>query len=333
MSSDELVFACESIAALLARHSGAEAWDALDDEGWLDLVPEEGRWEQVDFVVAAVDVVGAEAREIAYAPHAAAAATLAEAGADVPERPLAVALDSVRSADCARVRLWGDASAAGAVVDLGDDGLAVVASPAWKPSGVVDELLEPVMVSWADIDLSEATPLAVDGAGLARHRARVAYMLAAEAAGAVRAAALATVSYLKSRRAFGVNLSSFQALQHRAVDIYSVGVLADALVAEATARMRSGDDAAQASWAAKAFVGDQGTWAIENAIQLHGGIGFTWEIGLHFGLRRTQRARLVCPVDRTAQQVLASRSTARAPLLAAVTDWSKRCAPQPVGAR
>ena len=334
MSSHEVTFARESIAALLARYDGAEAWDALEDEGWLDVLPCDAQWEQVDFVAAALDVIGAEAREIAYAPHIGAAATLAEAGAELPRRPLALALDQACSGDRARVRLWGDGLAESAVIDLGKDGLGVIASSAWELPGLVDELLAPVMVSWADVDLSAATPLETDPAAAARHRARVAYLLAAEAAGAMRAATSATVDYLKSRRAFGVNLSSFQALQHRAVDIYTAGVLADAVVSGATDRLRAGDDAAYASWAAKAFVGDRGTWAIENAIQLHGGIGFTWEIGLHLGLRRTQRARLIGgEVQRTAQQLLASRSAARGPLMAAVTDWSKRGAPQEVAAR
>jgi hypothetical protein len=313
---------------------GADVWGALDDGGWLDLLPAQGHWENVAFVAEALDVIGAEARAIAYAPDITAAATFAETGVDTPPRPLALALDPVRNADGARVRLWGDTSAATALVDLGEDGLAVVASSAWKLAAPGDGLLEPVTVYWADIDLAAAMPLETDAAGLARHRARVAYVLAVEAAGALRAAALGTVEYLKMRHAFGVTLSSFQALQHRAVDIYAESLLADALVSEATARMRSGDDAGHASWAAKAFVGERGTWAMENVIQLHGGIGFTWELGLHFGLRRTQRARLLCGgVERTAHEVLASRRPQRAALLAAVTDWSKRATPDKVVAR
>jgi hypothetical protein len=328
VSTDELAFARESIAALLARHDDADVWEALDEGGWLDLVPAQGHWENAAFVAEALDVIGAEAHSIAYAPHVAATATFAEMGVDAPLRPLALALDPVRRVDGARVRLWGEASAATALVDLGEDGLAVVSAAAWNPAQPGDDLLEPVMVYWADIDLSAATPLEMDRAGLARHRARVAYVLAAEAAGAVRSAALRTVEYLKARRAFGVTLSSFQALQHRAVDIYAESLLADALVSEATARMRSGDDASHAAWAAKAFVGDRGTWAMENAIQLHGGIGFTWELGLHFGLRRTQRARLLGgAVEQTAREVLASRSAQRAARLTAVTDWSERALP------
>ena len=236
MSSDELAFARRIDLRTARTNYGAGAWDALDEEGWLELLPEERKWERVDFVAAALDVIGAEAREIAYAPHIAAAATLAEAGADLPERPLALALDRCAQ-PIALASVFGATVGHGAVSTSARTGWRR-ASSAWGLPGLVDELLEPVMVSWADIDLSAATPLGMDPAALARHRARVAYVLAAEAAGAMRAAASATVDYLKSRRAFGVNLSSFQALQHRAVDIYTVGVLADAVVSEATACMR-----------------------------------------------------------------------------------------------
>lgn len=333
MSTDELALARESVAALLDRHPGGEAWAPLDDEGWLHLLPADATWESVDVVAGALDTIGARGHSVGYAPHIAAAATLAEAGVEHHTSPLAIATDLAAGVGPPRVRLWGDADATAAVADLGGDDLVELPASAWRRDAAVDELLDPVGVSWAELDLAAAQPLHAGPGSAPRHRARVAYVLAAEAAGAVRASALATVEYLKTRRAFGVSLSSFQALQHRAVDIYAASLLGDALVADATERLRDGADFAHASWAAKAYLGDVGTWAVENAIQLHGGIGFTWELGLHLGLRRTQRARLLGgAVDGTARQLLACRSSDRAALLETVTDWSSR-GPIPDGGR
>jgi pimeloyl-CoA dehydrogenase small subunit len=112
--------------------------------------------------------------------------------------------------------------------------------------------------------------------------------LCAEAVGAMTRAHELTVEYLKVRKQFGTPIGSFQALQHRAVDMLvmieqarSLSMYATMMVEEADARTR-----AQAISAAKAYVGRAGRLVGEQAIQLHGGIGVTEECAVGHYYRR-----------------------------------------------
>lgn len=110
---------------------------------------------------------------------------------------------------------------------------------------------------------------------------RAALAAAAEAAGAMSAAAEVTTEYLKSREQFGQKLASFQVLQHRLVDMHVLCEEVRATVHAALAAMDDGlPDAHLAAWRAKAhaaraarFVGGQG-------VQLHGGMGMTDEMAI-----------------------------------------------------
>jgi pimeloyl-CoA dehydrogenase small subunit len=112
--------------------------------------------------------------------------------------------------------------------------------------------------------------------------------LCAEAVGAMTRAHELTVEYLKVRKQFGTPIGSFQALQHRAVDMLvmieqarSLSMYATMMAEEADARTRS-----QAISAAKAYVGRAGKLVGEQAIQLHGGIGVTEECAVGHYYRR-----------------------------------------------
>jgi alkylation response protein AidB-like acyl-CoA dehydrogenase len=95
-----------------------------------------------------------------------------------------------------------------------------------------------------------------------------------------------TVDYLKTRKQFGRAIGEFQALQHRAVDMYVALELARSMAVFAT--MMAGDeDAAErrrATSAAKVQIGRSGRKIGQEAVQLHGGIGVTMEyvVGHHF---------------------------------------------------
>jgi pimeloyl-CoA dehydrogenase small subunit len=112
--------------------------------------------------------------------------------------------------------------------------------------------------------------------------------LCAEAAGAMARAHEITVDYLKIRRQFGATIGSFQALQHRAVDMLVMIEQARSLVMYATMMMEEADPAvrSQAVSAAKAYVGRTGKLVAEQAIQLHGGIGVTEECAVGHYYRR-----------------------------------------------
>ena len=111
--------------------------------------------------------------------------------------------------------------------------------------------------------------------------------LCSEAVGAMDVAKDYTLEYLRTRKQFGVPIGSFQALQHRMADLLleieqarsAVINAAAALGAERTARER-------AVSAAKYSIGRIGTMVAEECIQLHGGIGMTWELPMaHYAKR------------------------------------------------
>lgn len=96
-----------------------------------------------------------------------------------------------------------------------------------------------------------------------------------------------TIEYLGDRWSFGRPLASYQALKHRVADDRlwleaSHGIATAAARAVATGAA----DAAEVVSAAKAWIGPQATELVQDAVQLHGGIGVTWEHDLHLYLRR-----------------------------------------------
>jgi pimeloyl-CoA dehydrogenase small subunit len=110
----------------------------------------------------------------------------------------------------------------------------------------------------------------------------------AEAVGTMERAHEITVEYLKQRKQFGVAIGSFQALQHRAVDMLVMVEQARSMAYFAT-MMASEPDAAQrgaAMSAAKVQIGRSARFVGEQAVQLHGGIGVTEECSVGHYYRR-----------------------------------------------
>lgn len=112
--------------------------------------------------------------------------------------------------------------------------------------------------------------------------------LCAESLGAMEVAKDDTLEYLRTRKQFGVPIGSFQALQHRMVDLVLEIEQARSAVIRAAAVLRSPDRVARekALSAAKFTIGRTGILVAEEAIQMHGGIGMTWELPLsHYAKR------------------------------------------------
>ena len=113
--------------------------------------------------------------------------------------------------------------------------------------------------------------------------------LCAEALGAMEAAKLATLDYLRTRKQFGLAIGSFQALQHRMADLLLEIEQARSAVINAAAALDEGIDGVareRALSAAKFSIGRIGALVAEETIQLHGGIGMTWELPLpHYAKR------------------------------------------------
>jgi alkylation response protein AidB-like acyl-CoA dehydrogenase len=118
-------------------------------------------------------------------------------------------------------------------------------------------------------------------------------LVCAEAAGAADRCFEMTLEYLGDRYSFGRPLSSYQALKHRLADDKMWLEACHATVSGAAAAVAAGDDdAGELASVAKAWVGPHATEMIQDCIQLHGGIGVTWEHDLHLYLRRATVDRL-----------------------------------------
>ncbi len=112
--------------------------------------------------------------------------------------------------------------------------------------------------------------------------------LAAEALGAMDVAKQSTLEYLQTRKQFGVVIGTFQALQHRMADLLlEVEQMRSAVINAADAIDNAQGVARQkALSAAKYTAGYVGALVAEESIQLHGGIGMTWELPLsHYAKR------------------------------------------------
>ncbi len=154
-----------------------------------------------------------------------------------------------------------------------------------------------------------------DAAAEVEHALRVACTLqCAETTGILDKVFTMTVEYLGDRYSFGRPLASYQALKHRVADDK---VVLEACHAIATAAARAvaaaRPDAGDVVSAAKAWIGPRATEMIQDCIQLHGGIGVTWEHDLHLYLRRAtvNRATHGSPEDH-AERVAASKLGATA---------------------
>jgi alkylation response protein AidB-like acyl-CoA dehydrogenase len=111
--------------------------------------------------------------------------------------------------------------------------------------------------------------------------------LCAESLGAMEAAKLATLDYLRTRKQFGAVIGSFQALQHRMADLLlEIEQARSAVINAAAALDQDRLTRERALSAAKMSIGRIGTLVAEECIQLHGGIGMTWELALaHYAKR------------------------------------------------
>lgn len=121
---------------------------------------------------------------------------------------------------------------------------------------------------------------------------RATAILAAEMLGGAEEAFDRTVAYLKTRRQFGVPIGSFQALKHRAAQMFCELELAKSIVVDALCAIdeRRADASAIVS-AAKARVSDVYTLVTNEAVQMHGGVGVTDELDIGLFLKRARVAQ------------------------------------------
>lgn len=157
----------------------------------------------------------------------------------------------------------------------------------------IERTPEPAMdrtreLAWIELDAAPASVVG-DAAMVAAHRRRGAVFHAAEMLGSADAVMRLAVAYAKEREQFGRPIGSFQAVKHRCADmLVDVEGMRSAVYHAAWAVGADDPDAAVAAAAAKIWCSDAGVRVAESALQVHGGIGFTWEADVHLHLKRAQ---------------------------------------------
>ncbi len=143
-------------------------------------------------------------------------------------------------------------------------------------------------ITLENVHVAEDALLGTAGEGLTTLEAVVddaILAIAAEAVGIMRALTNKTVEYSKNRVQFGVPIGSFQALQHRMVDMLTASEQSYSLLLWATmANADATDEAKRSINAIKYQVSVAGTYVGQEAVQLHGGMGMSWEfdVGHYF---------------------------------------------------
>jgi alkylation response protein AidB-like acyl-CoA dehydrogenase len=169
-----------------------------------------------------------------------------------------------------------DAGAADVLVDW--DG-ALVTGADVEPVKALDPTRRLFRVSGG-----EREPL---GGDVERGRLRATAMNAGESVGVAERAMHMAVEYAKERKQFGRAIGSYQAVSHACAQmLLEVEGARSAVYWAAWALDYEPDTAPLAVACAKAYAGDCGRRVTRSALQVHGGIGFTWEHDLHFFLKR-----------------------------------------------
>ncbi len=292
----DLNFLRESAREFLAGRGEKESLQDLAAMDWTGLLVDEALggagWSPVAATVVAEEIGRAVDRS-AWFGTVLAGAALATAPEDIGRRwlpglldgsvaaGLAVAGDTVRVLNADRLDL---------VVTLGTNDIRLYELSDAVPRSRDDELLDVGRPAWR-VELG-----GVDGASIG-DRARAEQLLAvarvllsADSLGATAACFDRLVEYLKNRTAFGAPIASFQAVQHRLVELLVFEAKARAVVLKAARALSSpdgaGEDGIALAAVAHAFVTSKAAPAIDECMQLSGGIGFTWEYPLHHELRR-----------------------------------------------
>lgn len=182
-----------------------------------------------------------------------------------------------------------DASVAQVLLVVADDGVYAVdrTSPgvAIRPMSGMDSTRRLYTVSLQDVPAENlARP-----DGLARALRIAATALAAEMVGGMQRTLDITVDYAKARKQFGKPIGQFQAVQHQCADMYLETESSRSAVYYAAWALQEGaPDAAAAAAIAKIYASDAARNVGNRGIQIHGGMGFTWENDLHLYYRRAK---------------------------------------------
>ena len=295
-------------------------WAAMAEQGWLAVaVPEDRGGLGLGWVEVAVLVgeVGAHTAPAPLTPTLVALAALVEA--EGPADPHADAVAAMAAGESIGAVAWTAADDVVAVRAEGDGG-AVTLTGRLGPveaASIADRVVvvtpsdvylvelaagsrppaEPAMdltrtLSW--LDLHETPAIRLGGRALAdRLTALGAVASSAELLGGADRVLAMSTEYAKDRVQFGAPIGSFQAVKHRCADmLVDVEGMRSTTWYGAWAVATHDDGAAMAASTAKVWCHDASKRVMASGLQVHGGIGFTWEHDLHLFIKRAQVAQL-----------------------------------------
>lgn len=154
-----------------------------------------------------------------------------------------------------------------ALFEVAAEEAQVVGYPMMDGGGAAEVLLDDTPARLLIADAATALTDALNAGALA---------LCAEAVGAMEVTHAITLDYLRTRKQFGVTIGSFQALQHRAVDMLTEIEQSRSITIKAAAEL-DGPEASRFVSMAKNLIGRAARLVAEEAVQMHGGIAMTWE--------------------------------------------------------
>jgi alkylation response protein AidB-like acyl-CoA dehydrogenase len=275
----------ERVRAALGTPYDERLWREMAAQGWLALeVPEADGGLGLGFVetVVLAEQVG---RYVAPAPFLSTSLVLGALRAHDPELAARLAGGEAIGATGLAGRPIVDAPAAEVIVVIDGDRVT-----AYRPAETVRA--EPAMdqtrsLGWVN---TEGQSDELGGAALATallDRGATGY--AAAMLGASERMLEVSVDYAKTREQFGRPIGQFQAVKHRCADmLVDVEGMRSAVYYAAWAIEAGASDASLAASTAKAWASDAARRVMGSALQVHGGIGFTWEHDLHLYLKRAQ---------------------------------------------
>jgi alkylation response protein AidB-like acyl-CoA dehydrogenase len=236
--------------------------------------------------------------------------TIATLAVSLATTPGSTVPDTIRAGSglSGRVRSVADVLPADVLVvpAQGANGLELHAVPVAQQGVTVTpvvslDLTRPV----ADVTLDGATSTLLAGPESAESAVdgalwTAAGLLASEQLGIAEWCLGTTVAYLKERHQFGRPVGSFQALKHRLADVWQ-----DLVLARAVARNAADDPGQLSASTAKSLCSTVAVHAAEECVQLHGGIGMTWEHPAHLYLKRAKADSIALGTAGRHRQLLA----------------------------
>jgi alkylation response protein AidB-like acyl-CoA dehydrogenase len=314
----------EGVAGVLAEQSGSlavhafidgktslvrELWSQAASLGWLGFgIPDQygGLGLGCHGLAILHNELGRQAAPGPYIPTLSAAQAIVENGSEavrtawLPRIVSGEVNAAVPATPGAASLTWSGAGVSGALRCLGGRDATFALAPAGDAWVIVELAGAEVsaMPMWdrtrdlIDIRLQDAKPAAIlkdrEGVGGALVRA-MALATAADSRGGARSITERTIAYMNTREQFGQPIAGFQALKHRAADLATKLAVMDEMVAHAVHRTAAAELDSDI-WAslAKAEVTETFVFIATDCVQLHGGVGFTWDFDPQIFLKRAR---------------------------------------------